>query len=300
MIKVRVPATSANLGPGFDVLGMALAMHNFFSIEEIESGVKIEILPDNDSGLAINERNLAYKSAIRLFDEVGYKCSGLHVIIENGVPVGRGLGSSSTAIVGGLIAANELCGKPLKKDEIFKLATEIEGHPDNVAPAIYGGFTICYENETGFKAVSQVPASSIKPVMIIPGTKLETRKARGVLPNKLSMKDAIFNISRTALITSAIINGDSGLLKNAMEDRVHQPYRAPLIPGLMDIITEVSKIPGTGVALSGAGPSILCLISRDDEQNTVDAIEGAVRRLGFDYRVVSAEFDFNGAFLETI
>jgi homoserine kinase len=300
VIKVCVPATSANLGPGFDVLGMALAIYNYFSIEEIESGVKIEISPDNDSGLATNERNLVYRSAIRLFDEAGYRYAGLRIIIENVVPVGRGLGSSSTAIVGGLIAANELCGKPLEKDDIFNLATEIEGHPDNVAPAIYGGFTICYENETGFKAVSQAPASSIKPVLIIPGTKLETRKARGVLPDKLSMKDAIFNISRTALVTSAIINGSAGLLKDAMEDKLHQPYRAPLVPGLMEIIEEVSEIPGMGVALSGAGPSILCLTGRNDEQNTVGAIEGVVRRLGFDYRVVGAEFDLSGAFLDAM
>lgn len=295
MVKVRVPATSANLGPGFDVLGVALAKYNIFSIEEIESGVEIDILPDNGSGLATNERNLVYKSASRLFDEVGKKFAGLRIIINNGVPVGRGLGSSSTAIVGGITAANELCGQPLTKDDIFKLATEIEGHPDNVAPAIYGGFTVCYKTGAEYAAISHSPSFDIKPILLIPGLILETKKARGVLPESIGMKDGVFNISRTGLLVSAMLVGNTEHLKDAMDDRLHQPYRAPLVPGLVDIIREVGELPDTGAALSGAGPSIICLTAREREKDVTVAIEEIVKRVNPDYKVCEAEFDLIGA-----
>ncbi|MBI4733221.1 MAG: homoserine kinase [Rubrobacteridae bacterium] len=298
MVKVRVPATSANLGPGFDVLGVAISMYNYFTVEETDSGVEIEILPDNNGKLNLTERNLVYRSAIRLFDEIGRKPTGLRIVIEIGVPVGRGLGSSSTAIVGGLTAANEICGNLLSKTDIFRLATEIEGHPDNVAPAIFGGFTVCYKTEDGFRAITQAPASNIKPLMLVPDTTLETKKARGVLPSMINIEDAVFNISRTGLLVSSIMGGKTEYLKEAMSDKLHQPFRAPLIPGLVEMVREVGRIQNTGIALSGAGPSIICLIERDKEKQITESIYSVIKQNGFGYMVHAVEFDLSGALVD--
>lgn len=295
MIEVLVPATSANLGPGFDVLGLAISLHNVFKMEETEAGLEIEVVPDNELGLPTDERNLVFNSAQRLFGEVGYKCKGLRIVIDNGVPMGRGLGSSSTAIVGGLLGANEISGAALSKNELFDLAAEIEGHPDNVGPAIFGGFTICYSVDSKFRAVSYRPSEEIKPVLLVPGTMLETKKARGVLPKDVPTADAVFNIARSSLLVSALLTGKTELLKEAMGDKLHQPYRAPLIPGLMDTINAIAGISNTGVALSGAGPSLICLIERSSEKEFCGRVREVLAGTNPGYEIYPVEFDLEGA-----
>jgi len=297
-VEVIVPATTANLGPGFDVLGLALNLYNRFKVTEIESGLEIELAQNGDPGLPLDERNLVFTSAKRLFDEAGYKYKGLRIGIENSVPLGRGLGSSSTAIVGGLSAANELAGAGLSKTEIFELATKIEGHPDNVGPAIFGGFTICYQNNSSYNAVSLKPSENLKPVLLIPNATLETRKARAVLPDSISISDAVFNIGRSSLLVSALLTGNSNLLKEAMEDKLHQPYRAPLIPGLIDIIRDVGRLDGVGIALSGAGPSLVCIIQKDAEKEFCEQVPGILGDKGRDYSIRPAEFDLEGAVVD--
>lgn len=294
MAKAIVPATTANLGPGFDVLGLALNLYNAFNIEEIESGLEINILPEGSVDLPLDERNLVYKAAMRLFNEVGFKPGGLRITIDNGVPMGRGLGSSSTAIVGGLAAANEVAKAGLSKDELFTLASEIEGHPDNVGPAIFGGFTICYPVGTGFKAASYKPAGTLQPVLLIPDSTLETKQARAVLPKEVSIADAVFNISRSTLLVSALLNGRSELLRDAMQDRLHQPYRAPLIPGLTELIEEVGKIPHVGIALSGAGPSLICIIEKAGATAFYGQVREVIKNISRGYTIQLAEFDFDG------
>lgn len=295
MVEVIVPATSANLGPGFDVLGLSINLYNRFKVEEIGGGLEVKVPDDAGSSLPTDEKNLVYISAKRLFDEVGYKYRGLHIAIETGVPLGRGLGSSSTAIVGGLVAANEITGARLSKDEIFALATEIEGHPDNVGPAIFGGFTICYNSDSGFRAVSHKPSDNLKPVLLIPNSVLETKTARGVLPKEVSLPDAVFNIARSSLLVSVLLTGRSEFLRDAMRDRLHQPYRASLIPGLSDTIREIGGATGAGVALSGAGPSLVCIIDRISEKDFYEKIRQLLKETGQDYLIQLADFDLAGA-----
>ncbi|MCL6471265.1 MAG: homoserine kinase [Firmicutes bacterium] len=292
MVEVIVPATSANIGPGFDVLGLSIDLYNRFRVEETDGGLEIKV--PQDTGLSTGEKNLIFISAKRLFDEVGYRYSGLRIEIENNVPLGRGLGSSSTAIVGGLVAANEIAGSKLSKEEIFSLATQIEGHPDNVGPAVFGGFTICYGIGNGFKAVSYKPSEKLKPVLLIPDSILETKKARRVLPEEVPLADAVFNIARSSLLVSALLTGKSDILKYAMEDRLHQPYRASLVPGLTDIIEDIAGIEGAGIALSGAGPSLICIIDRSIEQAFYDNVKRLLKDRGQNYMVHLAEFDLEG------
>lgn len=295
MVEVIVPATSANLGPGFDVLGLSINLYNRFKLEETDGGLKIEASGDAAFKLPSDEKNLVFASAKRLFDEAGYRYGGLRITIENRVPLGRGLGSSSTAIVGGLIAANEVSRAGLTKDEIFALATEIEGHPDNVGPAIFGGLTICYRSDPGFRAVPYKPSENLKLVLLIPNNVLETKMARGVLPKEVPLSDAVFNIARASLLVSILLTGRSGLLRDAMQDRLHQPYRASLIPGLADTIREISRATGAGVALSGAGPSLVCIIDRLPEKDFLKKIRQLLKERGQDYLIQLAEFDLEGA-----
>jgi len=294
LVRVTVPATSANLGPGFDVLGLALNIYNSFTLEETEGGLEIEASKPEGLDLPADERNLFFKAVKRLFDEADYKYEGLRITIDTEVPLGRGLGSSSTAIVGGVMAANEVSGAGLSRDELFSLASEIEGHPDNVGPAIFGGFTISYRSGKDQRIIAHKPAENLKPVLLIPGATLETKKARGVLPGSVAMADAVFNISRSSLLVFAILLGKPDLLRDAMDDRLHQPYRAPLIPGLTEMIKEISGIDGVGVALSGAGPSLLCIIDRFDEQRICDHLVELAGDNNWGYEVRPVEFDLEG------
>ncbi|MHB8840783.1 MAG: homoserine kinase [Candidatus Aquicultor sp.] len=297
MVEVKVPATSANLGPGFDVVGLALNIYNSFAIEETESGLEIDILQDGGPRPSATENNLVFLAAKRLFGEVDFSFKGLKITIKNDVPMGRGLGSSSTAIVGGLMAANELSGANVPKERLFEMAAEIEGHPDNVGPAIFGGFTISYPVDASHRIVSYAPSENLKPLLLIPGTMLETKKARGVLPQDISMGDAVFTISRATLLVAALLEGNTGLLATAMQDRLHQPYRAPLIPGLLEIIQRVGRIPGVGIALSGAGPSLVCILDRSEEARILEEIKRALAGIESDqnYVIRQAEFDLQGA-----
>ncbi len=278
-------------------MGLALNIYNSFAMEETESGLEIDVLQADGLRPSTTENNLVFVAAKRLFEEVGHNFKGLKITIENDVPMGRGLGSSSTAIVGGLMAANELCGANVPKERLFEIAAEIEGHPDNVGPAIFGGLTISYPVDASHRIASYVPADNLKPLLLIPATMLETKKARGVLPQDISMGDAVFTISRATLLVAALLEGNAGLLATAMQDKLHQPYRAPLIPGLLEIIRRVGRIPGVGIALSGAGPSLVCILDRSEEGRILEEIKRALAGIESDQNYVTrqAEFDLQGA-----
>lgn len=259
MIKVIVPATSANIGPGFDSLGIALDIYNTYIIEEIESGLTIEGCED----IYADESNLTYVAMQKCFEKVGYKPKGIKIVIESDVPVSRGLGSSATCIVGGLVAANELVGGKLSKDELLALATEMEGHPDNVAPAILGGMVVSvYEDEVYYSKIDI--DSGIKFLALIPDFKLSTKKSRSILPKVIPHSDAVFNVGRVALMVSALHNGEFDLLKVAGKDKLHQQYRGTLIEGYEEILETSEKLGAKGVFLSGAGPTILVAIDDKD------------------------------------
>lgn len=261
MIKVVVPATSANLGPGFDTLGMALNLYNTFIFEEIPNG--IEILGCDTSYR--NEDNLVYTSFLKTLNRIGYSYNkGIKITIKDNIPISRGLGSSAACIVGGIMGANKLARSPLSIDEIIEIATEIEGHPDNVTPAILGGavVSIIEGNKVIYNKLDV--AQGLKYIALIPEFGLSTSKARSVLPESIPYKDAVYNVSRVSLLITSLANGSFDLLKYALNDKLHQPYRGMLIPDFHKIMEQCNALGSYGTFLSGAGPTIMALV---DEKN---------------------------------
>ncbi len=256
MIKVRVPATSANIGPGFDALGMAFDLYNTYTFEVIPSGLEITGCPEE----YCNEDNLVFLAFKKALDYMKRDLDfGVRIGIQADIPVSRGLGSSAVCIVGGIAGAGEILGSKLSLDEIIEIATEIEGHPDNVSPAVLGGVVISimednkvYHNKIDVKG-------DLKFMALIPDFSLSTEKARAVLPTTYSREDAIYNISRTSLLLSVLSNGRFDLIKYAIKDRIHQPYRGDLIPGYHEIMEECESLGCLGTYLSGAGPTIMTL-----------------------------------------
>lgn len=266
MIKVRVPATSANMGAGFDSLGIALGLYNYVYAEETESGLNIEILDESAKYIATDERNLVYRSMAAVFDKVGYKPRGIHLILENNIMVTRGLGSSSAGIISGLLAANKLCGARLSKNELLNIATEIEGHPDNVAPALLGGMTVTsrYRDRVFFDK-NDVP-SDLRFAAFVPDFYLATKTSRSILPSKVDMQDAVFNLSRSALLVSSIMSGKYENLRAAVDDRLHQRYRKKLVPNIDSLFRRAYGAGALGVYLSGAGPTVVAIVNRENER----------------------------------
>lgn len=266
MIKVRVPATSANMGAGFDSLGIALGLYNYVYAEETESGLNIEILDESAKYIATDERNLVYRSMAAVFDKVGYKPRGIHLILENNIMVTRGLGSSSAGIISGLLAANKLCGARLSKNELLNIATEIEGHPDNVAPALLGGMTVTarYRDRVFFDK-NDVP-SNLRFAAFVPDFYLATKTSRSILPSKVDMQDAVFNLSRSALLVSSIMSGKYENLRAAVDDRLHQRYRKKLVPNIDSLFRRAYGAGALGVYLSGAGPTVVAIVNRENER----------------------------------
>ena len=258
MIKVRVPATSANMGPGFDSLGVAVELYNIFGFEETNSGL-------NFSGVIgefCNKENIIYKAMMKCFEKAKYKPKGLKIsILKQDIPISRGLGSSSSCIVGGLIGANEIMGRPFTRDEIFKMAVEIEGHPDNVAPAVLGGMVVAIMEGDNVYYDRVKVRRDIKFVPMIPDFRLSTKDAREVLPDKISMKDGVYNVGRAALMISSLTNGNYGLLRFACKDAFHENYRSKLIKGFYEVKEEAYRLGSLATYLSGAGPTIMALNS---------------------------------------
>jgi len=260
MIEVRVPATSANIGPGFDCLGVAVNMYNKFFVEEIKEGLIFEGCEDKFK----NEDNLIYVAMKKCFDKIGYKPTGLRIKMESDIPVSRGLGSSAACVVGGIVSANELAGRVLNKKELLDLAVDVEGHPDNVNPAFCGGMTVSISDNKEIIYSKVKVSEGIKFCALIPDFTLSTEKARTVLPKSIDYKDGIFNVGRTALMVSALNNGDFHLIKYACKDKLHQDYRAKLIENFYSIKKQCEKLNSLGVFLSGAGPTIMVMIKEEE------------------------------------
>ena len=284
-VSVKVPATTANIGPGFDCLGMALPIYNTITIEETVlpgTGVEINVLADNDSidqlsldHVPSDENSIVYKAVELLYNSIGQSPSELKINIHSNIPVARGLGSSSSVIVGALIAANELLGRPADEVALLSIACEIEGHPDNITPAIVGGLVISSQEEDGSVVYRKLEWPYEWAVTVcVPDFELSTDIARSVLPKEVPMKDAIFNAKRLAMFVQAVHTKDSELMKLALQDRLHQPYRMKLVPGLDKIIDNLRHFDNVlGCVLSGAGSSILVI----SERNDLDKIRTIVR-----------------------
>lgn len=259
-VHVKVPGTTANCGPGFDVLGIACSIYNELSLKLLtEKRLKIEINGDGAKNIPCDERNMVWQSIQLFLKRTGLdkQYVGAHIKMVNNVPLSRGLGSSATAIVAGLFAANVFVGNKLSMQELFELATELEGHPDNVAPALFGGITVSANVGNKVEYVSFMPSFALKLVVAIPDFYLSTKKARAVLKQEVSMKDAIFNIGHASLIVAALCQGKVEALKGVFEDRLHQPYRATLIPGMYDVFKAANQEGALGTTISGAGPTLI-------------------------------------------
>jgi homoserine kinase len=288
MVSIEVPATSANMGPGFDCLGVALDLYNCFEIEETASG--LEIIGCDE--LYSNETNLIYTSMQKCFETLNYKPKGLKININSSIPISRGIGSSAACIIAGVTAANELAGGMLTKTQLLEIANVIEGHPDNVTPALMGGMTIAVQDK-GKIYYEKVKIDNLHFCAIIPSFTLSTSEARAALPNKLSYGDAIFNISRATLLVTALANGSYDLIKYACEDALHQPYRSKLIPGYDDIVDKIKDLDCLGVFLSGAGPTIMAIIKSTD-QNFISDIQGFLDTLKDKWTVKRLHIDNQG------
>lgn len=264
-VSIRVPASTANLGSGYDAFGLALALHNTVRAELAEPGVwDVTISGEGAEMASHGADNLVARSMARLFDAAGTQ-AGARIACTNAIPFGRGLGSSSAAIVGGLVAANVLAGHPFEEQGIFELAAEIEGHPDNVAAALLGGFTICWA-EGDRPSVSHVdPPCGLAAVVVVSDEPLSTKMARALLPSEVPHGDAAFDAGRAGLLATGIALGRRDLIGPGMNDRLHEKYRAVAITDL-DAMREVLLDAGAdGAALSGAGPSVIGIVAGEND-----------------------------------
>ncbi len=281
-VSVRVPATTANLGPGFDSFGMALPIYNEITIEETVmpgTGIEITILSNSQEELNImsiptDKENIVYKAVELLYNSIGQNPSELKITIKSDIPIAKGLGSSSSVIVGGLLAANELLGRPADEAALLSIAAEVEGHPDNVTPAIVGGTVISSLEEDGSVVYRKLNWPQEWKVMVcVPDYELATDIARSVIPKEVPLKDAIFNAKHCAMFVQAVTTKDEELMKIALKDKLHQPYRMKLVPGLSEIIEAIKHEPDAlGCVLSGAGPSVLVVTKGNSQEKIKDIV----------------------------
>lgn len=291
MIKVRVPATSANMGPGFDSLGIAFNLYNEYGFSEIDTGLVFEGIPEE----FCNTENIIYEAMIKCFEKGNYKFKGLKIkIIKQDVPISRGLGSSSSCIVAGLVGANCIMGNKFTSDELFNIAVEMEGHPDNVAPAMFGHMVVAIMNNENavYNKIHIKPG--INFIALIPDFRLSTKEAREVLPKEISMKQGVYNIGRAALMVSCFSTGNYELLKYACEDMLHQNYRSKLINHYDEVFSECYKLGALGCFLSGAGPTIMAMI-KDENSDFLIGIKNYLKSNNINWGVVELQIDNHGA-----
>ena len=306
-VSVKVPATTANIGPGFDCFGMALPIYNTVTLEETvypTTGLEINILGDQDEGISgflipTDKTNIVYKAVELLYNYTGQTPPALKINIQSNIPIAKGLGSSASVIVGGVLAANELLGNPADEEALLSIANEVEGHPDNITPAMIGGFTLSSAEDDGSIVYKKLEwPENWKLTICIPDYELATTISRSVLPETISHKDAAFNAKRCAMFVEALHTKDSELMKLALADRIHQPYRSRLVPGFNEIMTSLKDIDNVmGAVLSGAGPSILVI----SKNNSIEAIKNNVKSvwegLGIKADIRTVSVDTKGAMI---
>lgn len=303
-VIVEVPATTANLGAGFDVLGLALDLTNEIHLEERdEPGVLVTISGEGADTLPRDESHLAVQAVWRMYDELGHpRPKGIHLHQENRVPLAGGLGSSATAIVGGLLAASELIGVPRDVDHILNVASELEGHPDNVAPALFGGLVTAIRESSNKVCAVSVPineAWSLAAVLAIPSCVVHTRVARSVLKEYVTLDDAVFNVGRASLFVASAAAGRLDVLSEAMQDRLHQEQRSSLVPGMAQAMQAARDAGALGASLSGAGPTVLALVEPQHADAVGDAMRAAFAEAGLDTRIIQTVPRFDGATVRT-
>ncbi len=307
-ICVKVPATTANIGPGFDCLGMALPIYNTITIEETvipNSGIEINVFSETDDietrSIPTDNNNIAYKAIEMLYNSIGQTPSELKITIQADIPIARGLGSSASVIVGSLIAANELLGSPADEAALLSIATEIEGHPDNIAPAILGGLVLVSQeaDDSIIYRKLQWPEEWTL-TLCIPDYELSTDISRSVIPTEIPLKDVEFNLRRVAMFIQAVHTQDAELMKMALQDKLHQPYRQKFVPGFAEIMDALKYEENIlGCVLSGAGPAIM-VIAKDDKldkmKQTVSDIWSGLNVRSY---ITTLPVEENGAYIIT-
>lgn len=294
-VNVTVPATTANLGAGFDCIGAALTLYNQFSFTPATE-LSFSVTGAEAERVKTDESNLAYQAFVKFYEHIGQTPPPVHIEIELGVPLARGLGSSATAIVGGLVGANRLAGEPLGDVEVMNLAIALEGHPDNVVPALIGGCRLAASDTSQNWAICDIPwHKSIIPVVAIPNFELSTAEARRVLPTEVSRADAIFNAAHLGLLVRALQTGNSDWLRAALQDRLHQPYRQALIQGYEAVRAAALEAGAWGVVISGAGPTMLALVDKAQAAGVEREIAAAWQSAGVMADVRSLSIDLQGA-----
>jgi homoserine kinase len=295
-VIIKVPATTANLGPGFDTLGLALDLWNQASFSPAEE-YSVEIAGEGAGRLPHDRQNLIIGAALRLGDAAGKSLPPFKVECTNRIPLGSGLGSSAAAALTGLLGANALLGDPLSRDEVLSLAVNIEGHPDNVAAALLGGLVAVTVEEGKVIVRKLLLDTAIHITVVVPDFTFPTKQARAVLPKQVPLEVAVRNLSRTVLVTQALAGGDLDLLARGMQDELHQPYRLPLIPGAEVAILAGMRAGAAAVVLSGAGPSLVAFSARGDE-GFGEAMRDAFAAAGLDARVLKLRVSDEGAKME--
>jgi len=304
-IKVKVPATTANLGPGFDVLGASLSLYNELEVSLAQDPKKAKFIVAGEGKkiLPRNERNILWKAMEAVFGLLDvndkYSLNSFNIKLTNNIPLSSGLGSSSAARAAGIIAANEICGNKMTLGEMAQLGVKLEGHPDNIIPAFYGGVCISTNNGDDKIDVVKLPTpKKIKAVVCTPGFELATERSRNILPSKYNRSDVVFNIARVALITKAFCTNDFKILKEAMQDKLHQPYRAKLIPVMQELIDSAIKEGAYGACLSGAGPSMIAFCENKKAQNVAKSMAKIWKKETVPTKTFILDFDSNGVKLE--
>ncbi|WP_100065925.1 homoserine kinase [Miniphocaeibacter massiliensis] len=294
MLKISVPASSANLGPGFDVLALSFKLYNIFTFEKND---KLEIISDFEE--YNNENNLVYKTMKQVFEEFGKTPSPLKINVGSDIPLSRGLGSSATCILAGVIAANYYLGNKMTNYDIYKKAIEIEGHCDNITSQFYGGLSMSLkENGEVYYKKMNVP-KGMKCTALIPDFTLETKIAREVLPKEVTMQDAVFNLSHCLLMLNALENSNFKDLKLFFKDKLHQDYRAPLVNNFHEIVNKAYELGAYASFLSGAGPTIMVFRDENDKEFN-DKIRLYLDTLKDKWTIVDLEIDNDGTIIEVI
>ncbi len=291
----RIPASTTNLGPGFDVLGLALQLYSTVTLEitgskteVIVSGVDVDKIPSSNEHIAFQAVETIYKKSGKS------QPKGLKLTIANGIPAIRGLGGSGTAILGGLLTANLLCENPFSRSDLLNFASTLEGHPDNVAASLYGGLVISVQDDKHIHTIQLKCDPALYVVLAIPEFTLSTQKARNILPKTVDFSDAIYNISRSSLLVASIATGKLEMLSTAMNDKLHQPYRSTLIPGFDDVVEAALSAGALSIALSGAGPTIAayCL---DNMQEVGKSMQNVFKQHGIPSDILVIGTDVEGA-----
>ncbi|MDQ3985575.1 MAG: homoserine kinase [Actinomycetota bacterium] len=298
-VTARIPATVANLGPGFDALGAAISMHLEIHIEPRRDSIDVSFEGEGAEELPEDDTNLVISSMNAFFDHVGRRPPGFAISIRNPIPVAAGLGSSAAAVVGGLVTARALTGHQVHQTEMIELATQLEGHPDNVMPALLGGLVVCFRDRNDqLRYMRMEPSERLVPMIAVPREGFSTKKAREVLPGGVSLEDAKFTASRAGLLVGALTSGaGSDVLSEAMSDRLHEPHRLKLMPETAAVHAEL-RAADLPVALAGAGPSLLIVVPKPEAATRAEQVRRVCRTREAGWRVFVSKWESQGATAE--